>query len=66
MLKCDAIEHYPTGRVVMNFICSLQNEKDLLDKITAKSQGCVYCFRGGILRCLHTFSSLALVALRAV
>lgn len=65
-LKLNVIEHYPTCKVVMNFLCSLQNEKGLLDKIPPKSQGCIYCLRSGILQCLHTFPSLALVALRTI
>lgn len=54
-VKFNMIEHYSACRFVKNFICSLQNEKGLLDKIPPKSQGCIYSFRGGILWCLHTF-----------
>lgn len=54
-VKFNMIEHYSACRLVMNFICSLQNEKGLLDKVSPKCQGCIYSFRSGILWCLHTF-----------
>lgn len=65
-LRFDGTQHYPAGRVVINFASNLQNEKGLLDKMPPKSQGYVYSLKGGILWCLQTFSNVALVALRAV